>query len=178
VKQHLTNEKGEFVISGAPAGLCSLRIGANGHRSIYVPVEVNPGSESIVDVELQSGLTVVYDMACPPKPCTYKEPLVVARGKFTIAGLVSEKSTERQVPLAIVMASYSYADSNDFTRKGCCSTVVADSLGRFVLPNLWPGEYRLTAKQSLDAQVGDSMSFCSAADTIYRVDFRLELERP
>ncbi|MCX6600983.1 MAG: carboxypeptidase-like regulatory domain-containing protein [bacterium] len=180
IEEHSTNEKGEFTIVGVPVGMDTLRIGADRYRSTDVVLKVRDKTESFVAVELlYGGFAMFVEVPCPPgKPCTYTEPSTVKPGKFTIYGCASEKGTEGVIPHAIVTAYYEYTDSSDVTYKGCCSTVVADSLGRYVMANLNPGEYHLTAKRTLNADVGDSASLSTMADSLYKIDFHLDKNEP
>lgn len=175
VVEQNTDTNGEYVMEGVPAGLDTLNIGAQEYRSQLIPVRVVPDSETVVNVELiYGGFTVYINTSCRPYSCVYHEPFEPSPGKFTYAGSVRDSISNKPVPAAIVTASYSYTDSDDVTRKGLCSSVIADSLGRFVFQRHYPGTYYVSAKCSLNAEVADTVSFIAIADTIYHHDFYLK----
>jgi len=175
MREQTTNGNGEFRLSGMPVGLDTLLVGAEEHSSLRVPVSVVPDSQTTVNVELKyGGFTLKVSMACSPgKPCIYHEPFTIKPGKFTLAGLVRENEGDNRVPYAIVTTYFSYTDSDDVTRQDCCASVVADSMGRFVFQNLYPGEYDLSARRSRGAVDQDFTSLSTIADSLYRLDFRL-----
>ncbi len=84
-----------------------------------------------------------------------------------------EEESDAAVPFAILYSDFADTDSDQVTRKGCCATVTADSLGRYFLTKLNPGDYELYARRSRLGKPSDSTSFTAVADTTYRIDFHL-----
>jgi hypothetical protein len=172
-----TNENGEFTISNLESGAGRLNIRAYEHKSTSAFVQVFADSIKLVEIELEKTEAILdIDMMCFPKDtCKYLSQFTSSLGKFSVAGTVSQKDDGVGIPFAVVQASYNYTDTNNVTNKGCCRSVSADSLGRFIMKDLNPGEFIIHANYPFPSRsrICDTKSFYSVPDSLYRIDFHL-----
>jgi hypothetical protein len=171
---------GEFTFLDVLVGSDTLQVTGVGYSTKKIPIAIAAGSVAIVNIELkESEEQYIYENGAFTdfRPCIYNEPFIIKPSMCTVAGKICEANSEQPIPRAAIDVSYRYADSSGLTHVGCCMGVVSDSLGRFVMENLFPGQYHLIATARKDSYAPKDVRVMAVADSLYRINFYLSKEK-